>query len=134
MKKIFNALIVLATAFLSFHSLAEQQPLTDEQINAQMKQMAEKINRQLPRKVDDVLTLEKIEYDNKFFSYFYKIDDLNKLQNLPSIERDTNKTTCKTMRQIINEQGFSYHYNYVAPNNEQLLDFVINKESCNKFK
>lgn len=134
MNNIFKIIILSLTILLPYYAIADEAPLSDEQINAQMKEMANKINRQLPRKVDDILTLERIEYDNKVFSYFYKIDDLNKLKNLSSIESDTNKTTCKTMNQVINEQGFSYHYNYVAPNNEQLLDFIINKNSCNKFK
>ena len=134
MKSFFSASILLAISLLSTSIIADPKPLTSEQVDAQMRQMADNINKQLPRKVDDVLTLEKIEYSDKVFSYYYKIDDLNKLQYLPSIERDTNKTTCKTMEKIINEQGFSYYYNYVAPNNERLLDFVINKESCNKIK
>ncbi len=131
MKNFTRFIIIALASSISTVSIAKEAQ-TEQQINEQMQQMATKINNQLPRKVDEMMTLLHIDYDNKVFSYFYKIDDLSQLKNTANVEANMTRIACSSMSKMINDLGYSYRYNYVAPNNEQIMDFTVNKDSCTK--
>ncbi len=132
MQTLFKLSLSILVTSLSINCFAQAQPNV-EQIEAMMKQTAEHMNSQLPRKVDDMATLLKVDYDNKTISYFYLIDDTTEFRTETTSNVIT-RQTCKTPQtnKLINEYGFSYHYNYVDANKKQLLDFTIDQATCQK--
>lgn len=131
MKKLSKLICILLATSISMVANAKDAQ-SEQQINEQMQQMASKINDQLPRKVDEIMTLLRVDYNNKVFSYFYKIDDLSQLKNTENVKANMTRITCSTLGNLVNDHGFSYHYNYVAPNDEQIMDFTIDKTSCSE--
>lgn len=124
------AAISLVSTF-SFNVLAaEPAKLSEADINKQMEKMADNINHQLPRKVDEIMSLLHVDYKDKVFSYFYKIDDLTQLKNPADVKANMTRVTCTSLGNMVNEHGYAYHYNYVAPNDEQIMDFTIDKKVC----
>lgn len=133
MRTLFKLSLSILVTSLAVNCFAQAQPNSVDQIEAMMKQTAEQMNLQLPRKVDDMATLLKVDYDSKTISYFYRIDDATEFR--PEITNSViTRQTCKTPQtsKLISQYGFSYRYNYIDFDGKPLLDFTITQATCKK--
>lgn len=126
------ATFTVASLF-SLSALAEKAPApTESQIASAMQGLIQEMNKQLPKKIDEITTLNKVSYNNKVISYDSVID--NKVSITPDIEKVIIEKTCTTpqTRKLINDYNFTYRYNYVNGDKKPIASFDINKQTCAK--
>lgn len=145
----FNKLkaLILLSAFLTVIAcsndnsvLAHDEKVTTasnhERDTQEMYRKIDTLKRELPSVIDEVTTLEKIDFDGKTvtFGYRLKISDYNvsKRKELETAMRNEHtKLACAEaeVMQGINK-GFDYQYSYYDLDDSKVASFEVTKDIC----
>lgn len=87
------------------------------------------MKKTLPRKVDEITTLEDVKYERSKNSYWYVVDTNVTVFDQHDLERTIQNQVCANAdaARTIKEKGFSYEYHYVNKERAFLTTFTITK-------
>lgn len=145
----FNKLkaLVVLSAFLTVTAcsddksdLAHDEKVTTasnhERDTQEMYRKIDTLKRELPSVIDDVTTLEKIDFDGKTvtFGYRLKISDYNasKRKELETAMRDERTGLACAEAEVMQgiNKGFDYQYSYYDLDDSKVASFEVTKDIC----
>jgi hypothetical protein len=87
------------------------------------------MKKTLPKRVDEITTLEDVRYERTKTSYWFAVDTHGKPFDSNRIEQRVRDRACanKELARTMNEKGFAYEYHYVNEEREPLAIFTIAK-------
>jgi len=85
------------------------------------------MKKTLPRKVDDITTLEDVKYEGTKNVYWLSIDAGDGSIDASDLQHRTQSLLCSNgdIARTIKEKGFSYEYHYVNKERVSLATFTI---------
>lgn len=120
----------------SASSEAAVSPTTHELAVERMHRNLDILRKELPRVLDDYITLETIDFDGSTVNFNHRL----KLSNLNETQRNTiqsfmdsehTKIACAKPETLVGlNMGFDYQYNYYDLDNITVGSFSMTKEIC----
>jgi hypothetical protein len=130
----------LTPALSGAQGAAEEQPGSGnvrgskEKALASLRQSVQEISRTLPKKIDAVTTLTKVEVSGDIFRSYYMMDPSVHLD--PSrkdvVEQAAKRQICGSSKRILTDNGITVEYVYVfsGPSGPETMEVFVPSQSC----
>ena len=105
--------------------------------NSSLRKIANKLNKDLPKMLDDITRLDKVTSDNNILTYQYSIVHYDtKYMNentLNNIKKSVIKSSCEgSNNDIYLKNGVIFKYVYLGNLEKELITVVVTKDNCRK--
>jgi len=102
---------------------------TDRRLNEYLLKLEAGMKKTLPKKVNEITTLEDVRYERTKTSYWFAVDTHGEPFDSNLIEQTVRNRACanKGLARTMNETGFTFEYHYVNKERQPLAIFTIAK-------
>jgi len=99
-------------------------------IKPDFEEITKKANRDLPKMIDEMTRMERVEVKPEGVTYFYTLINFSpKDQNQTQLTQGVVESTCAKMDKQI-KSSMSYRFIYQLENSKEYANILVDKKSC----
>ena len=94
-----------------------------------LKRLEADMKKTLPRKINDITTLEDVKYERSKTIYWLVIDTEGRTFDPGALEQSARDSICANTELVraMKEKGFTYEYHYVSKDRKPVAGFTVSK-------